>query len=503
MKRLLPAILLLAPLAELHSAETKPARPNVLLVILDDWGPNLSCYGDKEISTPNLDKLASEGSLYRNCFSMAPVCSVGRSTLTTGISQYAIHSEHHRVAEADKQELPPGIKSLPEIFREAGYFTVLGACALPGADKLDLNFKFPKDEIYLGKDWNERKSGQPFFAQTTLMSMHRVWHHAPGHPIDPAKVSLPAWYPDTPLTRADWAMGLESAQIDDRDFGQMIARLKSEGLYDNTIIVVTSDNGIALPRAKQFLYDGGLHVPLLIRWPASIRPGTVESRLVSHIDIAPTILALAGLPVPSGMQGQDILNPATPPRRYIFAARDRLDQTHDAMRAVRSQDFKYILNLMPERAYAQYSRYKESEYPGIALMNVLHLEGKLPPAQEAFMRPTKPPEELYDLRSDPDEIRNLAADPAHAEVLEELRGALQQWRQAAGDPGVAEDFRHSGWSSKYPTRSLPEWKSILSEWEDYVLRGAPFPKIPMPPEFISGRPPRESYSPLPLRPAPF
>jgi N-sulfoglucosamine sulfohydrolase len=432
--------------------------------------------------TPNLDALAAEGCLYQNCFSMGPVCSVGRSSLMTGMSQYTTHAEQHRTSEAAKQELPPGVKSLPQIFRDAGAFTALG-CGL--SKKIDLNFKFPTKEIYVGSDWTERQPGQSFFAHTTILDTHRKWKHDPGHLIDPAKVTLPAWYPDTPLTRADWAMGLESAQIDDRHFGELVARLKHDGVYDQTIIVVTADHGIALPRAKQFLYNEGLHIPLIIRWPATITPGTVDTRLVSNIDIEPTILALAGLPIPPTVQGRDILNPAIPPRGYIFAGRDKMDATHDAMRAVRSQDYEYILNLMPERPYAQFNAYKETEYPGLAAMNVLHLQEKLTPAQDAFMQPHKPKEELYDVRQDPDEVHNLANDPAHAEVLQELRTALQQWRQSVGDPGVSEAFRTSGWSPKYPTRSLPEWEQIEDDWETYVLHGGAFPKIATPPEFLN------------------
>ena len=403
----------------------------------------------------------------------------------TGMSQYTTHSEQHRTSEVAKLELPPGVKSLPQIFRDAGYFTALGCCPYRGADKVDLNFKFPTKEIYLGTNWDARKPGQPFFAHTTILDTHRIWKHDPSHLIDPAKVTLPAWYPDTPMTRTDWAMGLESAQIDDRHFGELVARLKSDGLYDNTIIVVTADHGIALPRAKQFLYNEGLHIPLIIRWPATVKPGTVDERLVSNIDLEPTILAMAGLPIPPTVQGKDLLNPANAPRRYIFAGRDKMDATHDAMRAVRSQDYEYILNLMPERAYAQFNAYKEKEYPGLAVMNVLHLQEKLTPAQDAFMQPSKPPEELYDVRNDPDEVYNLAADPAYAGVLKEMRAALEQWRLSVGDPGVNELFRHSGWSPMYPTRSLPEWEQILSQWEEYVLHGGSYPFIEMPSVFKS------------------
>jgi arylsulfatase A-like enzyme len=456
------------------------ARPNVLLVIFEDWGPYLGCYGHTDMFTPNVDKLAEEGQRFTNCFSMAPVCSPGRSTLMTGMSQYTTHSEQHRTAKADKRPLPAGAKSLPQIFRDAGYFTALG-CGY--SQKVDLNFQFESAEIYQGSDWKERKPGQPFFAHTTFLDTHRKWKHDHDHPIDPAKVTLPAWYPDTPLTRADWAMGLESAQIDDRCLGELITRLKNEGLYDNTIIVVTADHGIALPRGKQFLYSQGLHIPLVIRWPASVKPSTVDDRLVSNIDIEPTILALAGLPIPPTVQGKDVLNPANPARRYIFAGRDKMDETHDAMRAVRSHDFEYILNLMPERAYCQFNNYKESCYPGLATLNVLHMENKLSPVQDAFMKPSKPEEELYDLRKDPDEVHNLANDPAYADVLNELRAELKQWRDSVGDPGVTEVFRNSGWSSKYPTRSLQAWEQIESQWETYVLHDGPYPHIKAPSGF--------------------
>ncbi len=457
------------------------SKPNVLLIILEDWGPYLGCYGEKAMHTPHLDQLAAEGRRYNYCFTSAPVCSTGRSSLMTGMSQYTVHSQQHRTQ--NKQKLPPGVKSLPELFRDAGYFTALG-CRY--SSKIDLNFAFPTSEIYLGKDWSQRKPGQPFFAHLTLIGTHRPWHSDPSHPIDPAKVVLPPWYPDTPLTRKDWAMGLESAQLSDELMGEIVARLRREGLYENTAIIITADHGVALPRAKQFLYDEGLRIPLIIRWPAGVRPGTVSDALVSNVDLVPTILALAGLPLPRNLQGRNILDPASPSRRFVFAGRDKMDSTHDAMRAVRSRDFKYIVNLMPERPYCQFNDYKERSYPGLALLNVLHLEGKLPPEQDSFMQSTKAAEELYDLRKDPHEIHNVAGDPAYAATLQELRRELEQWRKSVGDPGVSDEFRKGGWSPKYPTRSLAEWKQILAQWEDHILRGGPTPTITAPEGFAEG-----------------
>ena len=255
------------------SAGLEKLRPNVLFIILEDWGPFLHCYGEKEMFTPHLDQLAAEGRRYTNCFTSAPVCSPGRSSLMTGMSQYTTLSHQHRTQQ--KPALPPGVKTVPDLFRDAGYFTALGCGYSP---KIDLNYAFDPAVSYLGKDWNARQPGQPFFAHLTLMGTHRPWKADASHPIDPAQVTLPPWYPDTPLTRKDWALALESAQVSDRLMGEIVERLKKEKLYDNTAIIVTSDHGVGLPRAKQFLYDDGLRIPLIIRWPARAQAGRAAAR---------------------------------------------------------------------------------------------------------------------------------------------------------------------------------------------------------------------------------
>ena len=455
------------------------AKPNVLLIILEDWGPYLHCYGEEEIYTPNLDQLAKEGRLYKNCFSSGPVCSVGRSTLMVGLSQYSTHTEQHRTHEP-KPELPKGVESITDIFRDAGYFTALG-CGY--SKKVDLNFQFDQNISYQGSDWSGRKPGQPFYAHLTLLQTHRAWKGDPKRPIDPKLVTLPAWYPDTALTRKDWALGLESAQTSDRDIGDIIARLKKEGQYDNTIIVITADHGIALPRGKQFIYDEGLHIPLIIRWPSRISPGVVSSELVTNLDIVPTILDLAGMPRPSCLQGRSLVDPSQKEPEYIFAGRDKMDDTHDASRTVRSHDFRYIVNLMPERAYCQFNEYKEKQYPGLALMNVLHLQSKLPAEQDAFMKETKPEEELYDLRNDPGEVHNLAYQPEYTQTLDHLRSQLATWRKTVGDEGVTSAFRAGGCPGTYPTRPLEEWLGIETGWEDFLLRGGKSPIISRPAQF--------------------
>ncbi len=473
--------LLIPQPTSLIAAEINPAKPNVLLIILEDWGPYLHCYGEKVMFTPNLDQLASEGTLYKNCFSSAPVCSVGRSTLMVGLSQYTTHTEQHRTPGNQKRDLPSGAKSLPDIFREAGYFTALG-CGY--SDKVDLNFNFDAKVSYQGKDWDKRETGQPFYAHLTLIQTHRAWPGDKKRPIDPNLVTLPQWYPDTPLTRKDWALGLETAQTSDRDIGDIVARLKKEGLYDNTIIIVTSDHGVALPRGKQFLYDEGLHIPLIIRWPARMKAGEVSEEMVSNLDIVPTLLDLAGLPKHDYLQGRSLADENQKEPEFVFGGRDKMDDTHDASRTARSRKFRYISNLMPERPYCQFNEYKERSYPGLAVMNVLHLQGKLSPEQDAFMQDKKPEEELYDIGKDPGEVHNLAGNPEYADMLKHCREKLADWGKKVGDTGVTAAFRTGGWPGTYPTRPLDEWLGIESMWEKHILQGGPKPKVESPPQFV-------------------
>ncbi|MEI6198244.1 MAG: sulfatase/phosphatase domain-containing protein, partial [Verrucomicrobiota bacterium] len=253
---------------------------------------------------------------------------------------------------------------------------------------------------------------------------------------------------------------------------------------DNTIIVITADHGVALPRAKQFIYDEGLHIPLILHWPTRVAPGGVSKELVSNLDVVPTILALAGIKRPAYLQGRSLADSTQKEPEYIFGGRDKMDDTHDACRTVRSQNFRYILNLMPERAYCQFNQYKEKSYPGLAVMNVLHLQGKLPPEQDAFMKEKKPEEELYDIRNDPGEIHNLAGNPEFAGTLKEFRSQLAKWRAAVGDQNVTPEFRSGGWPGTYPTRPLAEWLSIESLWENHILHSGKKPEIDRPPQFF-------------------
>jgi N-sulfoglucosamine sulfohydrolase len=247
--------------------------------------------------------------------------------------------------------------------------------------------------------------------------------------------------------------------------------LEDEGLAENTLVFIIGDNGRCMPRGKQFLYDGGIQVPIMVRWPGKVKPSQVNDNMVTTIDISKTILDAAGITPPHPLHGKNLLDKSTNKRKYIFAARDKMDETHDAMRAIRSNEFKLIHNLMPERAYCQFNRYKETSYPVLAELNVLNMKGELPPEQAAFMAASKPEFELYDMINDPDEINNLADNSDYKEQKEELLKELNNWREnVIKDKGVSAEFRTKGWPADYPTRTLEEWETVLELWQPYVFR---------------------------------
>jgi arylsulfatase A-like enzyme len=446
--------------------KTAGDKPNIIWIMMEDWGYELSCYGAKGLHTPNIDQFAAEGIRYTHSFCTAPVCSPSRSAMITGFHQIYIGANQHRTEGPgwEKKPLPYGIKPITHLLEEAGYYTCLMA-----NQKTDCNFLTDKP-LFMGKDWSERAEGQPFFAQITFGGTHRKWLRDPERPIDEANVELPPYYPDHPLAKRDWANGLEAAQRVDRKIGEILQRLEDEGLVENTLIFIIGDNGRCMPRGKQFLYDGGIQVPILARWPGIIKPGLVSRDMVMTIDIAATILEVAGIRPGYETHGKPLFGKEVRHRKYIFAARDKMDDTHDAMRAIRSAEYKLIHNLMPERAYCQYNRYKEGSYPVLALLNVMNLKGELPPEQAAFMSPVKPEFELYDVQADPFELNNLAENPEYAKVKGKLLAELNKWREEIKDQGVTDQFRKGGWPATYPTRSLEEWEEILALWEPWVFR---------------------------------
>lgn len=415
------------------SATSRP--PNILWLISEDTSPDIGCYGNTLVKTPNIDRLAAEGARYTNAFVTGPVCSASRSGFMTGMYQTSIGAHNHRSHRNDGYMLPPPVAVITEYFRRAGYFT--SNCAglsykKPG--KTDWNFT-PRSRPFDGTEWSQRKPGQPFFAQINFSLTHRAFKRDKNNPIDPAQVELPPYYPDHPITRRDWADYLESVQILDTEIGVVLQWLEKEGELDNTILMYFGDHGRPHVRGKQWLYEGGIRIPLIIRWPGRIEPGTVVDDLVSTVDFAPTCLAAIGVEPPEHLQGYDFLAEKRRPREYVLAARDRCDGTVDRIRCVRSKQYKYIRNYYPDRPYTQFNAYKKLQYPVVTLLQVLHKEGKLTPDQEKFMASTRPREEFYDLQQDPHELNNLADDPKHAKIVQEYSRKLDEWIKATGDQG--------------------------------------------------------------------
>mgnify|MGYP006096220865 FL=1 len=259
-------------------------------------------------------------------------------------------------------------------------------------------------------------------------------------------------------------------QICDREVGALLQRLEDEGLSDNTLVILTGDNGRCHIRGKQFLYEPGLQVPLIVRSPGRVASGQVRSELVQMIDVTATIMDAAQVTPPYELHGKNLWSEKIKKRDHIFAARGRMGLTHDASRTVRGHRYKLIHNLMPERAWLQYSGYKEAYYPMLAEMRVLYLEGKLNADQAKFFATSKPEFELYDLAEDPHELENLADDPKHAATKDDLLARIYTWRGFIRDTGVSDDFRFGGRPDTYPTRSLQGWKDRQAAWQSYVFR---------------------------------
>jgi len=423
----------LAPFMPRFSFAENSSRPNILWLVSEDNGPFLGCYGDRFADTPVLDRLADEGILYENAFANAPVCAPARSTLITGMYACSLGTHHMR----STNPVPDHVGFFTQYLREAGYYCT--NCA-----KEDYNTRKPAgawDESSREATYRKRRPGQPFFSVFNFGVSHESsLHKSTPAEHDLAGVTLPPYHPDTPEFRHDWAQYYDRITELDRQIGEALDRLERDGLADDTVVFYYSDHAGVLPRSKRFLYDSGTHVPLIIRFPEKYRhlapggPGKRSERLVSFVDFGPTVLSLAGVPVPDHMQGEAFLGQqACSPREYVYLFRGRMDERYDMMRAVRDKRFKYIRNYMPHRIYAQHLNYLW-RMPATQSWQRLYDEGRLTGAQRYFFM-EKPPEELYDTTADPHEVENLADDPACRAVLERMRAAERQWVFEIRDPG--------------------------------------------------------------------
>ncbi len=423
-------------------AEEGETRPNIMWILAEDASAHLGCYGEKTIQTPHLDAMADDGVRFDAAFVTCPVCSPCRSAMVTGMHQTTLGAHNHRSqgdrgkaggnqAFYDSYRLP--VKLIPEMFREAGYYVTLGSgpsCEKPG--KTDYNFIWP-NSAYDGANWRQTPDGKPFFAQIMLKGGKN--RGAKKHATKPSSVELPPYYPDHPTLREDWADYLNSWVQIDVEVGEILKNLKEAGVLENTVVFFWTDHGISHVRGKQFLYEDGIRVPLIVRFPDGENSGQVRKDLVLQIDIAAASLALADIPIPEHVQGVDIFAKDYQPREMVFSARDRCDETVDIIRCVRTSRYKYIRNFIPFLPHAQSNKYKDGKAI-TQTMRKLHREGRLNLLQNRVFNPTRPVEELYDLETDPYETINLAERPEHKNRLAKLRGELVDWMIQSRDLGL-------------------------------------------------------------------
>ena len=452
---LLCVVPVVAPSSSLAQAPTR--RPNILWISNEDMSPRLGAYGDAIARTPVLDRLARESVRFTHAFTTAPVCAPSRAAIITGMYQTSLGAQHMRTTEDRVPELPGPylavppfyVKAFPEYLRAAGYFTSNRA-------KTDYQFGVPFtiwDDLGATAHWRNRADPkQPFFSVFNLEITHesRIFPSSPARKGKPlvtnlADLKVPPYYPDTPVVREELARMYDNIADMDGQVGEILKQLEDDGLAENTVVFYWSDHGDGVPRAKRSLYDSGLRVPLMIRWPKTLAsgsgavPGSVRDELVSFIDLAPTVLALAGVPIPTHLQGRVLVGPhAAPAPDLVFAARDRMDIEYDMMRSVRDRRFLYIRNFAPELPYAGHITYRNQS----AIMQEwfrLQAERKLTGPAALWMRTQRPAEELYDTIDDPHQIRDLSADPKHGATLVRLRSALTEWMGRTGDQGLVNE----------------------------------------------------------------
>ena len=425
------------------TASAAEDRPNVLWIYVDDMSDWMGCYGDELAESPNIDQLAVEGTRFENVFMPAPVCSATRSALITGTMQTSHGLHHHRTML--KKPLPESISTIPELFRVAGYLTF-------NEEKEDYNFTRDRDRLYspefkrpkmrghlVGREvsWLKQLQGKLFFGQIQLKGGKFGGETGSKYPaesrLDASEVEVPPYYPDDPVMRNAIARHYEQVAETDEQVGAIIAALKEYGIYDNTVIFFFTDHGVPLPRAKQFLYEDGAKVPLIVSGP-KIAKGKVRQDLVNGIDISAASLAVAGIDIPDSIEGKNFLASDYQEQPYIIAARDRCGIAVDRIRSVRSQKFRYIQNFQTDRPLYQ-PQYRD-KFASVMRLRELFAEGKLTPIQASYhdLR-SRPKEELYDLESDPHQVKNLAEDPEFLSALTEHRQALASWIKETDDKG--------------------------------------------------------------------
>ena len=403
-------------------------RPNVLWVTSEDHGPEMGCYGDLLARTPNIDGLAAKGMIFKHAWSVAPVCAPARTSIISGMYPSSSGGLHMR----SMVSMPAGTKMYPQFLREAGYFCTNNS-------KTDYNLREPGkvwDDSSNKAHWRNRSDGQPFFAIFNSTKSHESQIRTRPHTqiTDPKNVRVPAYHPDTPVIREDWAQYYDKVSEADADAGRQLKEIADAGLAEDTIVFDYGDHGSGMPRSKRWPSNSGLHVPMVVyfpkKWehlaPREYKTGGASDRLVSFVDLAPTVLSLAGIKPPDWMQGNAFAGPhQSQPQPFVYGQRGRMDERMDMVRSVTDGRYVYLRNYFPHVSQAQHVSY-QFETPTTRIWNVLFRAGKTNDAQSIFWRVPKAVEELYDLKFDRDEVHNLAQSPDHRTILERFRNAQRE-----------------------------------------------------------------------------
>ena len=455
--------------SEQASGPKLPQKPNILWLVAEDLSAIIPPFGDNTVATPNLTRLADEGIRYTQVYSSSGVCAPSRAAIATGMYQNRIGAQHMRTTNiADfgvegivpYEAVPPAyVKMHSQYFREAGYYASNNA-------KEDYQFRKTVtawDDSSRSAHWRNRAEGQPFFSVFNFGITHesQVWAQA-GNPLlvdENLEVPIPPYLPDSEIGRKDVRQVYSNIVAMDQQVGEILNQLEEDGLLDSTIIFWYSDHGGPLPRQKRLLYDSGIHLPLIIRFPDQYRAGEIDDQLISFVDFKSTILSLAGIEPPTYVDGRAFLGEyaASTSRDYVHAAADRFDSEYDTIRAVRDKRFKYLRNFNPEKPYYLPLTYRE-QMPVMQELLRMRDAGQLNETQAQWFRTSKEEEELFDTENDPYELNNLAGDTSYAEKLAELRNELDNWMSYIDDKGLMPevDLINSMWpNSVQPTTLSP------------------------------------------------
>ena len=461
-------------------------RPNILWITVEDISPDLGCYGDPVAHTPALDALASKGFRYTHAIANAPVCAPARNAIVTGMYPSSLGTLHMRSfsnSMKSSARIPEDIKLYPEVLRSAGYYCTNNS-------KEDYNFNLKReiwDESSKSAHWKNRPDKHtPFFSVFNLTMTHescinnkekheRVTRDLPNQlRTDPKKIVVPKYYPDTPEVRTLLARHYDNIATMDSVVEKLLNELTDAGESENTIVFFYSDHGTGLPRHKRWLFDTGVKVPLIVYIPEQYKElypaevGSEVNQLISFIDLAPTVITLAGAKIPETMQGQAFLGKNLKTERdYVFIARGRMDERYDIQRGVRSKKYKYLRYYEPKKSFIQYMNTPEGG-PLMTELRKAQKMGTISDEGKGLFAPIKPTESLFDLNRDPLELNDLAKDPNMREELDQLRSVHDHWMRKVMDVGLIPEAIMRNWEHKYD-QSIYNWVRTQEDFYDELL----------------------------------